>query len=44
MKITTIDFDIIMHPCIGIYNDSDMTADEYLNRYDFLGNKFYYEF
>ena len=38
MKITTIDFDIIMHPCIGIYNDSDMTADEYLNRYDFLGH------
>jgi hypothetical protein len=38
MKITTIDFDIIMHPCIDIFNDSDLTADQYLNRYDFLGH------
>lgn len=38
MKITTIDFDIIMNPCIDIFNDSDLTADEYLNRYDFLGH------
>lgn len=37
MKITTIDFDIIMHPCIDIFNDSDLTADQYLNKYDFLG-------
>lgn len=37
MKILTIDFDIIMHPCIDVYNDSDLTADEYLNQFDFLG-------
>ena len=38
MKVTTIDFDIIMHPCIDIFNDSDLTADQYLERYDFLGH------
>ncbi len=38
MKILTIDFDIIMNPCIDIYNDSDLTADEYLNKFNFLGH------
>ena len=37
MKITTIDFDIIMNPCIDIYNDADLTADQYLTKFDFLG-------
>lgn len=37
MKIVTIDFDIIMSPCIDVYNDSDLTVDEYLNKFDFLG-------
>ena len=38
MKITTIDFDIIMNPCIDIYNDADITADQYLTKFDFLGH------
>lgn len=36
-KIVTIDFDIIMHPSIELYNDSDMSIDEYLLEYSFLG-------
>ena len=28
-KVVTIDFDIIMHPSIEVYNDSDMSVDEY---------------
>lgn len=36
-KVVTIDFDIIMHPSIEVYNDSDMSVDEYLNKYNFLG-------
>jgi hypothetical protein len=36
-KIATIDFDIIMNPCIDLYNDSDLSVDEYLNKFDFLG-------
>ena len=36
-KVVTIDFDIIMHPSIEVYNDSDMSVDEYLSKYNFLG-------
>jgi len=35
-KYLTIDFDIIMHPCIELYNDYDETADEFLINYPFL--------
>lgn len=37
MKILTIDFDIIMHPSIDLYNDSDLDVDEFLNKFDFIG-------
>ena len=33
-KIVTIDFDIIMHPSIDIYNDSDLTVDEFLLKHE----------
>ena len=35
-KVVTIDFDIIMHPSIEVYNDSDMSVDEYLSKYNFI--------
>lgn len=35
-KFLTIDFDIIMHQSIELYNDYDGTADEYLSQFDFI--------
>lgn len=35
-KYLTIDFDIIMHPSIEIYNDYGGTAEEFLSQFNFI--------